>query len=63
MENNNKKIWDNIEIIKTPLKKAIYIKLDEEILQYLQSQGKGYQTKINEILRSYVEYEKKKLNQ
>ncbi len=44
--------WDNAEIRK-PEKKGIYIKLDSDIVEWMKSQGKGYQTRINAILRSY----------
>jgi uncharacterized protein (DUF4415 family) len=34
-----------------PVKKAISIKLDADVLEYFKSKGKGYQTKINKVLR------------
>ena len=34
-----------------PIKKMTTIRLDADILAWLRSQGKGYQTKINTILR------------
>ena len=34
---------------------ALYIQ-DADIMDYFRKQGKGYQTKINAILRSYVEH-------
>jgi uncharacterized protein (DUF4415 family) len=34
-----------------PIKKAISIKLDADVLEYFKSKGKGYQTKINRVLR------------
>lgn len=37
-----------------PKKKAISLKIDVDILEALKSQGKGYQTKINSILRKAV---------
>ncbi len=44
--------WNNAEV-RTPEKKGIYIKLDNDIVEWMKSQGKGYQTRINAILRSY----------
>ena len=35
-----------------PVKKAISIKLDADVLEYYKSKGKGYQTRINRILRA-----------
>ena len=34
-----------------PLKEMTTIRLDADVLNWLRSQGKGYQTKINAILR------------
>ena len=36
-------------------KEAISIKLDEDILSYFRQQGRGYQTRINAVLRRYVD--------
>lgn len=38
----------------TPKKKAISIKIDLDVLEALKAQGKGYQTRINAILRKAV---------
>ena len=38
----------------TPIKKAISIKIDLDVLEALKAQGKGYQTRINSILREAV---------
>jgi uncharacterized protein (DUF4415 family) len=35
----------------TPVKKPIALRIDTEIIAWLKSQGPGYQTRINEILR------------
>ena len=37
-----------------PVKKTISIKIDADILAVLQSLGKGYQTRINSILREAI---------
>ncbi len=36
-------------------KTLITIRLDNDVLDWLKSQGKGYQTRINAILRTYME--------
>ncbi len=36
-------------------KKPISVRIDEDILEWLKGQGSGYQTKINAILRVYME--------
>jgi uncharacterized protein (DUF4415 family) len=39
---------------KKPIKKQLTIRLNPEVVEYFQSQGKGWQTKINEALTDYV---------
>ncbi len=48
----DKNLWAKAEI-RPPRKEGVYIKLDKDILEWLRGQGKGYQTKINAVLRSY----------
>ena len=35
-------------------KKAISIRVDEEVLAFFKSKGKGYQTAMNNVLRQYM---------
>jgi len=44
----NAKLW----VPKT--KKMVSIRLDEDVLVWFKQQGRGYQTKINEILKMYM---------
>lgn len=51
-----KEFWDNAEV-RTPVEKtAISIRIDNDILEFFRKQGKGYQSKINAVLRSYKEH-------
>jgi len=38
-----------------PAKEQLTIRLDADVLAWLKSQGKGYQTRINRILRVVME--------
>ncbi|MGH7840297.1 MAG: BrnA antitoxin family protein [Candidatus Binataceae bacterium] len=38
-----------------PLKKQVTIRVDADVLDWLRAQGKGYQTRINRILRVVME--------
>jgi uncharacterized protein (DUF4415 family) len=38
-----------------PVKKQLTIRLDADVLQWLKGHGKGYQTRINRILRVVME--------
>ena len=35
-----------------PIKKSLTIRVDADVLAWLRSQGKGYQTRINQLLRA-----------
>ena len=51
--------WDNAAIEYPEKKKPVTLRLDAEVLAWFQSKGKGYQTKINAVLRSYVKAHKR----
>lgn len=38
-----------------PIKKPLTIRVDADVLAWLKGQGKGYQTRINALLRSSME--------
>lgn len=38
-----------------PIKKSLTIRLDADVLAWLKSQGRGYQTRINGLLRAAME--------
>jgi uncharacterized protein (DUF4415 family) len=46
--------WARAEIVR-PEKVAVGIKLDSDVLGWFREQGKGYQTRINEVLRRYFD--------
>ncbi|MEZ5890514.1 MAG: BrnA antitoxin family protein [Xanthobacteraceae bacterium] len=45
-----------------PKKKAISIRVDEDVLNFFKQQGTGYQRRINAVLRSYMEQKKPRPN-
>jgi uncharacterized protein (DUF4415 family) len=36
-------------------KEAVSIRLDRDVMEWFRRQGRGYQTRINAVLRTYVE--------
>jgi uncharacterized protein (DUF4415 family) len=52
--------WFAKAILVTPPKKQqVSIRLDPEILDYFKSTGPGYQTRINTVLKLFVEHQKR----
>jgi uncharacterized protein (DUF4415 family) len=41
-----------------PIKKSLTIRLDADVLAWLKSEGKGYQTRINDLLREAMHHGK-----
>ena len=41
--------------IKVPLKQPVTLRVDADVLVWFKSQGAGYQTRINKLLRRYME--------
>ena len=39
-------------------KRQLTIRLDSDIIDYLKAGGEGYQTRINQLLRSFVDADK-----
>ena len=37
-----------------PVKTDVHLKIDADVLEAFKAQGKGYQTRINEVLRNYI---------
>lgn len=47
--------WDNATIELPQPKAVLNMRVDKEVLDYFRKSGKGYQSRINAVLRSYVE--------
>ncbi len=47
--------WKNATVVEPPSKMQLTVRLDADVLDWLKSQGKGYHSRINAILRSYYE--------
>lgn len=47
--------FKNAELRLPKPKKAISLRLDDDILSWFKNQGRGYQTRINAVLRLYVQ--------
>ena len=52
--------WSKAVLVIPPKKKAISIRVDEDVLDYFKKQGAGYQRRMNAVLRSYMQQKRKK---
>lgn len=47
--------WSSARIVEPVQKQAISLRLDQDVLNFFKSHGKGYQTRMNAVLRAYME--------
>ena len=48
--------WRNARIVMPKAaKEAISLRIDQDILAWFRAQGRGYQSRMNAVLRAYVE--------
>ena len=47
--------WSQARVVMPPSKQIISVRIDRDVLAFFKSQGRGYQTRINAVLRSYME--------
>jgi uncharacterized protein (DUF4415 family) len=51
--------WSNAVLVMPAKKKAISIRVDEDVLDFFKKEGDGYQRRINAVLRSYMQQKAK----
>ena len=51
--------WGQATVFEPPPKRPISIRLDEDVLAFFKASGAGYQRRINQVLRSYMEQRRK----
>ena|SRR5680860_1495067 len=51
--------WDNVIVGIPGSKQQITLRIDGDIIDWFKAAGKGYQTRINTVLRRYVEAQKR----
>jgi uncharacterized protein (DUF4415 family) len=54
--------WSKAELVLPAKKKAISIRVDEDVLNFFKKAGEGYQKRMNAVLRSYVQQKSKPKN-
>lgn len=51
--------WSQAVLVIPPKKKAISIRVDEDVLDFFKREGEGYQRRMNAVLRSYMQQKAK----
>jgi len=51
--------WENTVVLGVPEpKRGVYLRLDSDVLDWFKAHGRGYQTRINAVLRAFVQARK-----
>jgi len=51
--------WSDAVLVMPAKKKAISIRVDEDVLDFFKKEGEGYQRRMNAVLRSYMQQKSK----
>ncbi|MFM9864566.1 MAG: BrnA antitoxin family protein [Micropepsaceae bacterium] len=52
-------MWKNARVVMPVPKQLTSFRVDPDVLDWFKRDGKGYQTRINAVLRSYVDAQRK----
>ena len=46
--------WSRAQVTMPRPKQPVSVRLDADVIEFFKSRGRGYQTRINAVLRSYM---------
>ena len=47
--------WKDAQVVMPQPKRAISLRIDNDVLKWFKSHGRGYQTRMNAVLRAYMQ--------
>lgn len=47
--------WKRAKLVMPETKKSVHLRVDADVLNWFRAQGKGHLTRMNAVLRSYME--------
>ena len=53
--------WNNAVLVRPNKKERLTVRFDAEVVEWFKKQGRGYQTRMNTVLRSFYEAHKNEL--
>ncbi|MGH2560383.1 MAG: BrnA antitoxin family protein [Thermomicrobiales bacterium] len=51
--------WSTVQVGIPGPKQQLTVRFDQDVIDWFKAQGRGYQTRMNAVLRSYVEAQKR----
>lgn len=52
--------WDNAKVLMPETKQQITLRLDPDVIRWFRRTGKGYQSRMGAVLKSYIEAKRKR---
>ena len=52
--------WSRARVVMPATKTGVYMRLDADVIAFFKEQGRGYQTRINAVLRGYMEAQRQR---
>lgn len=50
--------WEKAELVMPEKKRSVHLRVDPDVYEFFKGQGKGHLTRMNAVLRSYVDAQK-----
>jgi uncharacterized protein (DUF4415 family) len=50
--------WKSARVVMPPGKTSVHLRLDNDVVEWFRANGKGHLTRMNVVLKSYVEAQK-----
>lgn len=47
--------WAGAQLVMPEPKQGVYLRIDPDVVRWFRKQGRGYQTRMNAVLRSYMD--------
>ena len=51
--------WKSARVVLPPGKTSVHLRLDRDVVDWFRERGKGHLTRMNAVLRSYVDAQKR----
>ncbi len=50
----DKNFWTHVKIVRPDTTQQVTLRIKQSVLEYFKAGGKGYQTRMNQVLESFV---------
>ena len=51
--------WKSARVVMPPGKTSVHLRLDRDVVEWFKARGKGHLTRMNAVLRTYVDAQKR----